>query len=432
LDIDSKNKNALNKFIILYGAGIIGQQVARIFNRFYICVECFCDVDSKKQGKIYAGLVVKSIDEIKNEYKHGDYELILTVDEIKARQIKAQLINNEIFKESDFSCQSYDIYLFNMINESFKPTQQNFENANNALMNVSSNFSSINHAQEIELKDFLLKHYFSGKDILSTDSGINEFNDHFFNRLKMFRTQVIPWLNCTHQLKDAKILEIGCGTGSTTIALCEQGANVYAIDVNSNSMLIARKRADLYSLKPKFYELNAMSIKDTFTDNFDFIIFSASIEHMTYQERILSIKAAFEMIGENQYIVLTDIPNRLWHTDTHTSLEPFYNWLPDALAIDYAQFTKRDYFNKCFCEKDFDYSIQLSRWGRGVSYHEFEIALGQETWEVVSSMNEFWGVPYDLFSLLLIMNGPVQISSGFYRKYLNLILRKSTRRSRHK
>jgi len=432
LDNNSNSINANRKLIILYGAGIIGQQVAQIFRRFNICVECFCDADSEKHGKIYVGLIVKSIDEIKNEYKHGEYELILTVDEVKARQIKAHLIDNKVFKQSDFLHQPYDRYLLNIICETTTSTKLNYKYANNALKIVSSNFSSINHAQETELKDYLIKHYFTGKDVLATESGINELNDHLFKRLKMFRTQVIPWLNCTNQLKDAKILEIGCGTGSTTIALCEQGADVYAIDVNSNSISIAKKRAELYSFEPKFYEINAVAINDLFTDNFDFIIFSASIEHMTYQERIQSIKAAFEMIGENQYIVLTDIPNRLWHTDTHTSLEPFYNWLPDSLAIDYAQFTKRDYFKESFCEKDCDYNTQLSRWGRGVSYHEFEVALGQENWEVVSSMNEFWGVPYDLFSNFLIMNGPVQINSGFYSKYLNLVLKKGTSRSSHK
>ena len=44
-------------------------------------------------------------------------------------------------------------------------------------------------------------------------------------------------------LKNLEILEIGCGTGSSSITLAEQGAKVLGIDVHLESLEVARLRS---------------------------------------------------------------------------------------------------------------------------------------------------------------------------------------------
>lgn len=46
-------------------------------------------------------------------------------------------------------------------------------------------------------------------------------------------------------MKNKKLLEIGCGTGSSSITLVEQGANVTGIDVEEGSLQVAKIRAKL-------------------------------------------------------------------------------------------------------------------------------------------------------------------------------------------
>ena len=73
---------------------------------------------------------------------------------------------------------------------------------------------------------------------LATPEGRRDLDDHSRRRLRVFRTQVIPWLESARTLSGARILEIGCGTGASTVALAEQGANVTAIDIDEESLLV--------------------------------------------------------------------------------------------------------------------------------------------------------------------------------------------------
>jgi 2-polyprenyl-3-methyl-5-hydroxy-6-metoxy-1,4-benzoquinol methylase len=65
---------------------------------------------------------------------------------------------------------------------------------------------------------------------LTTPEGQADLSDHLINRLNNFRSFVIPLLNSLLPLKDAAILEIGCGTGASTTSLAEQGAQVTGVD----------------------------------------------------------------------------------------------------------------------------------------------------------------------------------------------------------
>lgn len=248
-----------------------------------------------------------------------------------------------------------------------------------------------------------------------------EIRTHLYERLDWPRVSVVPWLGSLCNLQSARILEIGCGTGASTVALLEQGASVYAVDVDRAALSVAQYRCALYGLQAEFALMNATDIAQI-PGQFDMVIFSASLEHMTYEERIKSIQEAFKLVGSG-LVVLYETPNRLWCIDAHTSFAPFFNWLPDNVAMDYARFTERAGFNTAFSAAPAD-ATKLARWGRGVSYHEIEIALGQKNIvDVVSSMNEFLGWGRQGFSLQLEKVKPAYLHGGFCEPYLNLAMR---------
>ncbi len=60
-------------------------------------------------------------------------------------------------------------------------------------------------------------------------------------RLIYDRHEYVPWLNELRRLDGVRVFEIGCGTGSSIMALVEQGSEVAGIDVASESTASANR-----------------------------------------------------------------------------------------------------------------------------------------------------------------------------------------------
>ena len=87
---------------------------------------------------------------------------------------------------------------------------------------------------------------------------------------------------------------------------------------------------------------------------------------------------------------VVETPNRLWYHDSHTSFLPYFHWLPDDLAFEYSRMSPRAGFRDCYRVPDAASRLHFLRRGRGVSYHEFDLALGPAAQlDVVSSLRTF-------------------------------------------
>jgi 2-polyprenyl-3-methyl-5-hydroxy-6-metoxy-1,4-benzoquinol methylase len=213
-------------------------------------------------------------------------------------------------------------------------------------------------------------------------------------RLDSDRRLIIPWLDATKPLRGSRILEIGCGTGCSTVALLEQGASVVGIDLDRDALAVARDRCRAYGLTAELLVLNADQIGAVFEPGqFDHIIFFASLEHMTVRERLASLRQAWALLPEGGLLSVVETPNRLWYYDGHTALLPWAHWLPDELALAYARFSPRANFRELFSEDTETTRAEFARTGRGMSYHEFDLAIGPDL-TVVSSLSSFQGWRY--------------------------------------
>jgi S-adenosylmethionine-dependent methyltransferase len=264
--------------------------------------------------------------------------------------------------------------------------------------------------------------------------------DHMEARTNADRQRVIPWLAAAQPLERCRVLEIGCGTGASTVALAEQGCDVVGIDVNQGNLLAAQERCRIYGLRAKFLCANASDLHKHFeTGAFDLIIFFATLEHLTHAERISAMKSTWAMLQPEGLWCVVDTPNRLWWFDAHTSGLPFFNWLPDDLALDYAPHSDRGFMKSyATAGRDDQVKLDFARRGRGVSYHEFDLALGQSaSLNVVSALNLYarerslairarWQFSSRRrFEAFLRAHGP-RIHPGFYQPDLDLIIRRST------
>lgn len=307
---------------------------------------------------------------------------------------------------------------------------------------ISRNFRKISEDSEKKLLDILAEYYGkSSSEQLSEDERTMILEHHMHTHLNDLRIEVVPWIESLTSLNGASVLEIGCGTGISTLAFAEQGADVVAIDIASKDIAMAQKRCKLYGLENiNFLELGVADlVQIPGGGGFDLIIYSRTFEHLTYTERIQSIKETYDMLKDGGYIVIYDAPNRLWHYDSHTSLASFFHWLPDELAVDYAKYTTRDGFNEVFNEDKLSEGTgafrfegdkrntleKLARFGRGVSYHELEIALNRfEKLDISDFKRKFLGYSMSEFSKVLKSVGPGYVDEWFYDEILSFAIMK--------
>lgn len=264
---------------------------------------------------------------------------------------------------------------------------------------LKRNYHVLSAEQETTLKQELQKHYFRDpcyypepEAYLSSAVGERDLADHLVNRLNSFRSTVVPWINSVLPLPRSRILEVGCGTGASTLAMAEEGACVLGIDENERALRVADMRCKLCGVDANFARANAARLDDVAKHGeFDAVIFFAVLEHMTWAERCMSLQAAWRILSSGQHLIVIETPNRLWHTDHHTTDAPFFHWLPDQIAFAYSRFTKRETYNEIFRDMTDEALVRFARWGRGVSYHDFVLSFNipEDNLPVESYMQSF-------------------------------------------
>jgi 2-polyprenyl-3-methyl-5-hydroxy-6-metoxy-1,4-benzoquinol methylase len=301
---------------------------------------------------------------------------------------------------------------------------------------ISNNYITLNNDDLELIKATLDANYSTLNDNGNDKNSVYTILDQ---RLEDHRKVIVPWLDSVRTLKNAKILEIGCGHGTSTLSLAEQGAKVTAIDVDETLLQAAKTRCEIYGLNVEFHKLNAIETSQFFTDGkFDFIIFWAVLEHMTLNERIKAMKDTFYMLPDGGLWCIIGTPNRLHFFDSHTSNLPFFNWLPDELAIKYSLKSTRHEYADSFqnYKGDPDEMLSFYRWGRGVSFHEIELAIKPlNELNIISTLDLFAtqrgfilkliskAYPTQPFEEFLRKQYP-SINRCFFKPYLNLIIKK--------
>ncbi len=300
---------------------------------------------------------------------------------------------------------------------------------------MQQNFTHFTKEQINELTDSVKNNYIdrgNTKSRLSQEEYDEAISGQLYDRLAYNRNRITPWLNKVKDLNGARVLEIGCGTGISTLALSEQGAKVVGVDVDAGALAVAKDRMKIAGYEAELHLVNGDDIEEHFKDQkFDFIIYYAVLEHMTVHERLASLKQAWGMLTKDAFLAVIETPNRLWFYDSHTAALPFYDWLPDDLAFYYSKFSSRKNFKDSYRELDDDQLNKFLRWGRGASYHEFEVAIAPlKELNVVSSLIKyektaffklgFKGLKYVKFLRSLHKNLP----KGFCYPYLDIVIKK--------
>lgn len=218
-------------------------------------------------------------------------------------------------------------------------------------------------------------------DITNAEVFERDLAAHTEYRYRVFEQWIETWLlpvMPTHANMTA--LEIGSGTGSSTLAFARQVEKVFSFEIDVKATSAARERLAFFGLNNvEFHDgqFNADCPLARSGQRVDLVVLCAVLEHMTEEERKDALQTAWTMLNPGGFLVVADTPNRFAVYDDHTSLLPYYSALPASLQEQYsARSPRADFRNSIAATSQEDMAVTLARWGAGISYHDFELALG--------------------------------------------------------
>jgi SAM-dependent methyltransferase len=108
---------------------------------------------------------------------------------------------------------------------------------------------------------------------------------------------------------EARILDIGCGTGGVTFACAARGARVVGIDVNPAMLEVARsKHVDEHSeARVEWLELGAMEIEDRFPgQSFDAVVSCLTFSELYPEEQSYVFNTVHSRLNKSGTLVIAD------------------------------------------------------------------------------------------------------------------------------
>jgi 2-polyprenyl-3-methyl-5-hydroxy-6-metoxy-1,4-benzoquinol methylase len=282
----------------------------------------------------------------------------------------------------------------------------------------------------------------SPSGFLESPEGKSQLEAQTMGRFNDVIATPIPWIGKHTSLASSDIIEIGCGAGASTAAFAAFARSIHGYDIDEPGINAARERMRILGIEnctltlaePR--ELLARAAADH-PDGADIVLCYAVLEHQTLTERIDTLRRCWALLKDGGLLVVADTPNRLTYSDHHTSFLPFFHMLPHELALAYAHKSPREGFwaslEPSITKGEAEATEHLIRWGRGVSYHEFELALGNLNDLVVGDgfdpeMLAIKSITLEerlLYTYMTARN--VRIPPAFCRESIDVILRKGGR-----
>lgn len=276
-------------------------------------------------------------------------------------------------------------------------------------------------------------------EILASEQGRQDADANAFGRYNRTLTKVVPWIQRVFDLRGARVLEIGSGTGSSGVAIARIAGEVFGIEPSERPLSVARLRAEIMGVENIRFE-QAISpqvfdqLERLFPAPLDVIMLSAVLEHQTVSERLQTLRKVWQSLRPGGIFVVAETPNRLTYMDGHTTGLMFFDMLEEDLALRAFHLSDRSAYvhdMKVCMEKSWQAARDMwVRRGRGVCHLDFDIALPGRPYEVLADGYEpepleAFGVSYEERLLQsCIANARLDIPPVFQRHTIYGIFRK--------
>ncbi len=103
--------------------------------------------------------------------------------------------------------------------------------------------------------------------------------------------------------KNKKILDIGCGTGTTCFYFASKGANVHGVDISRNAIQLAKVNARYLGLidRVRFSEVNFPYSK--IKGKYDLVLCSETLEHIKDHEKALN--EIYKLVTKKGFVIFS-------------------------------------------------------------------------------------------------------------------------------
>ena len=82
------------------------------------------------------------------------------------------------------------------------------------------------------------------QSFVNSPKGAEAVGEVLYQRQRRAETYAVKWLNQFLPLRDAAVVEVGCGTGAASIPLARICKRLVGLDIDSNSIEVAKARAE--------------------------------------------------------------------------------------------------------------------------------------------------------------------------------------------
>lgn len=111
--------------------------------------------------------------------------------------------------------------------------------------------------------------------------------------------------NLVHRKENAKVLDIGFGTGILTKKLYNDGYEIFGIDFSERMIEIAKDK--MPSAKLVQYDFSKGLPKELLNEQFDYIISTYAIHHLEDEEKVNFINSLNDYLAGNGEIIIGDV-----------------------------------------------------------------------------------------------------------------------------
>jgi predicted O-methyltransferase YrrM/Flp pilus assembly protein TadD len=212
-----------------------------------------------------------------------------------------------------------------------------------------------------------------------------ENTSHIDGCYRIAATHIVPWLATRFDLSEMTAVEVGSGTGGSTLAFAKAMRSVHCFEIHEPSIAVARARLgfrdiDNVCLHSGLFDETCALVRSGCV--VDAVILNATLQHMTAEECLSILTLSWRVLRAGGFLAVAGTPNRFSLVDTQTSHLPPFSQLPKEIQVLYAAKSPREdsrgEIGQARREGPGEALETTTLWGSGISFHEFELAIGDD------------------------------------------------------